>query len=912
MSLKSGTRVGHYEILSLIGSGGMGEVYRARDTKLSRDIALKILPDTFASDIDRAARFQREARVLATLNHPNIGHIYGLEDSGTPQALVLELVDGPTLAERIDQGPITFDDALPIARQIATALEAAHELGIIHRDLKPANVKVRPDGTVKVLDFGLAKAFDPVAESAVEALNSPTLTARGTQMGVVLGTAAYMSPEQAKGKVVDRRADIWAFGAVLYEMLTGRRPFIGEDVSDTLAAVLRQDVDWSALPAETPAAVRRVIQRCLDRDVRRRLRDIGEARIVLEDPSVTAASSPTLRSADIAVSSDSNLPRPRWQRYAVVSAVLAAVTLLAGAAGWYLKPAPVPLITRFQFTPPPGVGFTSPARHFLNISSDGTQIVYVANNRLYLRKIGEPDSHPIPGTDGLGTLAAPAFSPDGGSVVFWSSDSTIRRVSLDGGAVVALCQSDGVFGMSWSQEGIVFAQGNLGTIMRVSPNGGTPEVIAKADAGEMVQGGQILPGGRHLIFTATSDPNTLARWDKARIMVQTLGTSERRTIVEGGSDARYLSTGHLLYAVGGVVFAAPFDASRAQRQGPGVPVVEGVRRGVPAATGAAQLAVSATGTLVYVPGPTIASFSAVDFGLADRKGNVKPLNLPHGAYAHPRVSPDGRHLAFDVASGQESFVALYDLAGTTAVRRLTLGGTSRFPVWTADGTRVAYQSDREGDSGIFWQRADGSGSAERLTKPAAGESHVPEAWSPVSNTLLYSVVKGPSEYTLWTLSLPDRITTSFGSIRSTIPINAVFRKDGRWIAYQTNQLGRSMVYVQPVPPTGSVYQVAAPAGDQPHEPLWSPDGRELFYNPRAGGFEVVSMTTDKGVAFGNPTAVPRAFQLNPPQGRRSYDITPGGLIVAVILPGTGDATTAAQFEVVVNWFQELKRRMSAK
>src|SRR5688572_1132314 len=299
MSLTSGTRLGCYEIVSLLGLGGMGEVYRARDTKLSREVALKILPDTFAGDTDRATRFQREARLLATLNHPNIGHIYGLEDSGTPHALVLELVEGPTLAQRIAEGPIALDDALPIAVQIATALEAAHEQGIVHRDLKPANIKVRPDGTVKVLDFGLAKAFDPVAESSAEALNSPTLTARGTQIGMVLGTAAYMSPEQAKGKAVDRRADIWAFGAVLYEMLTGRRAFMGDDVSDTLAAVLRQDLDLSALPAGTSPAVRRLIQRCLDRDVRRRLRDIGEARIVLDDPSAIVPA------ADVAASTDS-------------------------------------------------------------------------------------------------------------------------------------------------------------------------------------------------------------------------------------------------------------------------------------------------------------------------------------------------------------------------------------------------------------------------------------------------------------------------------------------------------------------------------------------------------------------------------------------------------------------------------
>jgi serine/threonine-protein kinase len=906
MSLSGGTRIGAYEILSLLGSGGMGEVYRARDTKLGRDVALKILPDAFATDLDRVSRFQREARVLASLNHPNIGHIYGLEDSGTPQALVLELVEGPTLADRIATGPLALDEALPIARQIAVALEVAHEHGVVHRDLKPANVKVRDDGTVKVLDFGLAKAFSQTPESTVDALDSPTLTARATQLGVVLGTAAYMSPEQAKGKVIDRRADIWAFGAVLYEMLSGRRAFDGEDVSDTLAAVLRHELDWSALRSDTPPGVRRLIGRCLDRDTRRRLRDIGEARIVLEDPGGDAVSSASTHLTGVAVPA---ARRPLWRRLLPIAATAVAVALVAGAAAWYLKPAPEPIVTRFRFSLPTGVTLTTLARNFVTISPDGTQIVFVANNRLYARSMWEADAHPVPGTEGPGILGVPVFSPDGRSIAYWSStDSTIKRVSIEGGTVTTLCQADTPFGMSWAREGLVFAQGVRGTVMRVSPNGGTPDLIARVKPDELVNHPQILPGGRHLVFTVLSVPNTLGRWE-GRVVVQALGSTEQRTILDRGTDARYLPTGHLAYAVGGVVFAAPFDASRAEFTGTGVAVLEGVRRSLPAATGAAQYAVSATGTLVYVPGPTAAAADIVDLGLSDRKGAVTPLNLPRGPYAYPRVSPDGRRIAFDVAKGQESFVAVYDLAGRTSMRRLLLGANSRFPVWTSDSRRVVYQSDREGDTGIFWQPADGTGGAERLTKPGPGETHVPDAWSPVSNTLLLSVVKGAGEQTLWALSLPDKTIAPFGGISSTIPINPVFSHDGRWIAYQTNQSGRSAIYVQPNPPTGSVHQLLAPPGDQPHEPLWSPDSKELFYNPRALGFEVVTVTTQPEFGFGNPVALQRSFQLSPPQARRSYDMTRGGLILAVTMPGAGDAS-APQFEVVVNWFHELKQRLA--
>ena len=914
MSLASGTRIGIYEIVAPIGAGGMGEVYRARDTRLNRDVALKILPDTFAADTSRVMRFRREAHLLATLNHANIAQIYGFEEIAprseeavASAAIVLELVEGPTLAERRLEGPLSVDETVAIARQIAEALETAHECGVIHRDLKPANIKVRDDGTVKVLDFGLAKAFDPGATISVDSLSSPTVSQHGTQLGVILGTAAYMAPEQAKGRSVDRRADIWAFGVVLYEMLSGRRLFEGDDVSETLAAVLRQPIEWSALPAGTPAALRHLLARCLERDTRKRLRDIGEARIALESPSLSlagAGGSPELPGTAVE-------PRlPLWRRVMPLVAVAVFVASIATLVGWYFKPTPPAPVVRFGYPLIGGLTFVPFARPILSVSPDGTQIAYVygEDRRIYVHRISELDAQAVPGTENLGELFAPAFSPDGRALAFWSGDGTIKRVPVEGGPAVTLCQADNPYGLSWGERGIVFAQGEQATIMRVSADGGAPAVIARASKGELVSGPEVLPGGRFLLFSVTSGAlgvGSIGDWDKARIVAHSLESGEQHTIIEGGSDARYLPTGHLVYASGGVLFAAPFDATRAQLEGPGVPVVSGVRRASPG-IGSAHYALSSAGTLVYIPGPAVRS-ATIDFGLFDRTGKGTPLKLPLGNYSGPRVSPDGGRLAFTVSAGQEEYIAVYDLSGTKAMRRLTLEGNNRFPVWASDGSRVAYQSNREGDVSIFWQAADGSGGAERLTTAGPGESHSPESWSPTTNTLLFSVYKD-GEHTLWTLSLPDKTVARFGALRSTVPINAVFSPTGRWVAYQSDQSGRTTVYVQPVPPTGAVYPLLRRGTDVPHEPLWSPKGNELFYNPRAGSFEVVGVTTEPEFGFGNPTKLPRPFRLTPPQGRRSYDVATDGRIVAIIVPEGSEESPGTQqpLALVLNWHEELK------
>jgi eukaryotic-like serine/threonine-protein kinase len=906
ISLLPGATLGPYEILSPLGSGGMGEVYRARDTKLNRDVAIKVLLPSVADDADRLARFAREAQVLASLNHPNIAQIHGVEDAAGVHALVMEMVEGPTLADRIAAGPIPLDEALPIAKQIAEALEAAHEQGVIHRDLKPANIKVRADGTVKVLDFGLAKAMDPMASSSAAAINSPTLTAHATEMGIILGTAAYMSPEQAKGRAVDRRADIWAFGAVFYEMLSGRRAFQGDDISDTLAAVLRQDLDWSALPLATPPAIRQLIVRCLARDIKKRLRDIGEARILLEDPAATAAfTSAALPSAARPVAAD----RASWRR-ALALALTALIALATGAAVvWRLRPAPVLPVMRFSVPLPEGELFSGTGRHVLDVAPDGSHIVFVANGRLYLRSMAERTSRVIAGIDGFGNVTNPVFSPDGRSIVFFAGgDSTLKRIAVTGGAAVTLCPAANPFGIHWGPDGIIFGQARAG-IMRVSEGGGSAETIVPIKEGEFAHGPQMLPGGRHVLYTVAggSAPD---RWDKARIVVQELPSGAPKTIVDGGSDARYLTTGHLVYALGGVLLAAPFDLNALQTKGGPVPVVEGVSRATANQSGAAQFDVSTSGMLAYRPGPTSLATNAASMVITDSKGTVEAVKVVPGTYEFPRISPDGRHAVVQTSEQGEAIIWIIDLAGGTTMRRLTFGGNNRFPIWSGDGKYIVFQSDREGDLGIFWQPADGSTTAaQRLTRPNAGEEHAPQSWSRNNATMLYDVTnKARTEISLWSFSLADGKAAPFGSVRTPFQTGAVFSPDSRWVAYAATT-NVTTVYVEPFPRTEAKYQLFAKPGDSPHHMTWSPDGKMLYYTPRVGGFEAVAIITTPTFAFGNPAPVRRPGALGPTQTRRSYDVMPDGRFIAIRSADTVTTADEARIDVVLNWFEELRARV---
>ncbi len=891
-----GKTISHYKVLEKIGEGGMGEVYRATDTKLNRDVALKILPEQFASDTQRMGRFQREAEVLASLDHPNIGQIYGIEEAGQTKALVLQLIEGPTLAERIAQGPIPVEDALKIALQIAEGLEAAHEKGVIHRDLKPANIKITPEGQVKILDFGLAKAMEGEIP-ATDLSQSPTLTNAATQAGVILGTAAYMSPEQAKGKPVDKRTDIWAFGSVLYEMLTGRRTFEGEDVADTLASVLKSDPEWKALSAETPSAVQRLLQRCLIRDVQRRMRDIGDARIAieeyLEDPS----------GGIVQPDAAAVQAQPRRILPWVLGGVVVG-TLITGVAVWNLKPTEQqPLAARFYHELPYGQEFTRDQALLVAVSPDGSQIVYVANQQLYLRDLDEIEALPIQGTDE--DPSDPFFSPGGDWVGYFSaSGSQLKKIATIGGAPVTLCDSNRPHGASWGSDGTIL-WGQPEGIMRVSANGGIPELVVPTESPEQVHGPQMLPGGEWVLFTLTSGSGA-TRWDEAQIVVQSLDSGERKILWEGGSDARYVPTGHLVYALEEVLFALPFDLAGLEvSEGP-VPIVEGVLRASSIATGSANYGFSDRGTLIHVPGSAASTLRSLTW--VDRSGNEEHIEAEPRDYFYPRISPDGGRVALD-SRDEDTDIWIWDFARGT-LTRFTFGpGNKAYPVWTADGKRVAFGSG----GGFFWKASDNTGSLEQLggNLGEGSQSPNPYFFSLEGTELVFREQAHPD-----TADNIGMISIEEGSepewlLRSEFnERNAELSPDGRWMAYQSDESGQYEIYVRPFPNVeDGRWQVSNAGGIYP---LWSRDGRELFYlaGPPAR-LMVVPVQTDPTFVPENPQELLEWPYCSRGEGR-TYDVSPDGqrfLAFHTALLETDADASPPRINIVLNWFEELKERV---
>jgi len=889
-----GQTVAHYRVTAKLGAGGMGEVYRATDTKLGRDVALKVLPQAFTADPQRMARFQREAQVLASLNHPNIATIHGLEESGATRALVMELVEGPTLAERIAQAAIPLEEALPIAKQIAEALEYAHEHNIIHRDLKPANIKLTHDGKVKVLDFGLAKALQDDA-SAQDISSSPTLSVAATKAGFILGTAAYMSPEQARGKSVDRRADVWAFGVVLFEMLTGARAFAGEDISITLANVIKEDPDWQTLRADTPRRIRKLLRRCLAKDARQRLQAIGEARIALEEPFAEAAGE---AAATAIASSRLGAKRERWA-WGITTTLL----LAAGITGWVAmrgsSPGPAPVRRTMIALPgnetlPSGFTFST-----LALSPDGSNLVIYASRRgrgtgwqLYLRPMDQMEARPLDGTEDATT---PFFSPDGKWIGFFGGGK-LRKISVQGGSSATICDAANLRGAAWGlDDTIIFSQGGGAGLLRVPAAGGTPKPLTTVDPSKGDTNHRwphILPDGKAVLFS--SQRSTVL--DDTAIEVFSLATGQRRILLERGTAPQYAPTGHIVFYEDGALHAAPFDVGRLEITGPVVPVVENVWGDI--TSGAAHFSLSADGMLVYAPGGIQARPSKL--ALSDRKGAAQALPAPAQTYFCPTLSPDGRRAAVTV-QGPNTDVWVFDIARGTTTRLTFQPGEDEVPAWTPDGRKVAYSADIEGKGrALMWKNADGSG-AEEILWVGGSHTHL-GSFSPDARFLAFVDYDNITKGDIWVLPLDgDRKPLKF----LQTPFNErspAFSPDGRWIAYASDESGRDEVFVQPFPGPGGKWQVSTEGG---YGPAWARNGRELFYR-QGNKMMVVQVTSQPAFSASVPRQLFEGTFEAVARREANYDVMPDARRFLVIQPPEISAAMT-QLVVVTNWFEELKR-----
>jgi len=865
----------------------MGEVYQAHDTKLGRDVAIKVLPEAFAHDAERLSRFQREAKMLAALNHPNIATIHGLEQSASTSYLVMELVSGETLAERVKRdGAVPIEEALAISKQIAEALEAAHEKGIIHRDLKPANVKVTPEGKVKVLDFGLAKAFS--GDTSTEDMgNSPTLSMAATMQGVILGTAAYMSPEQAKGRAVDKRTDIWAFGAVLYELLTGKPAFHGEDVTDILAAVVRAEPDWNFLPPSTPTKIRDLLRRCLQKDMTQRFRDAGDARIEIADAIAAPKDSGITQTAPTSMSK-------------LLLAVAAAVTIIAVVALWVAwrstRPVERPLV-RLDVDLGPGVSLGSLSGPDAILSPDGTRLVYVSQGRLFTRRLDQPNTTELAGTQGA---FAPFFSPDGQWVAFFAQGN-LKKISVEGGAAVTLCDAANGRGGSWGEDGtIVFTPDGRVALSKVSTAGGAPQPLSTLDkqAGEITQRWpQVLPGAKAVLYTSSTHGY---HYEDADIIVYSMASGQRKTVLRGGFYARYLPSGQLVYMREGTLFAVAFDLDRLEVRGTPVPVLDQV--GYNAGTGSAQVNFSQTGTLIYRSG----GGGLVTVQWLDFAGKTQSLLAKADWYQHPSLSPDGSRLAINTTD-----IWVYEWQRDT-MTRLTFGpAVSTNPLWSPDSRYILYR----GPGGMFWTRADGSGKPQPLTQ--SKNPQYPWSFAPDGKRLAFFEFSPETRFDIWTVPLESDgaglragkpepfLQTPFDETHPT------FSPDGRWLAYDSNESGAYQVYIRAFPDKGGRWQISNSGGMYP---LWSHNGHELFFRTEDNQIMVASYTV-KGDSF--VVDKPRVWSEKRIANiglQANYDLAPDGKRIAAIMPAETVEAQNVQSHVTFleNFFDEMRRRTATQ
>jgi serine/threonine-protein kinase len=879
MSLAPGTRLGAYEITAPIGAGGMGEVYRGRDTKLDRDVAIKVLPETFASDPERIARFQREAKTLASLNHPHIGAIYGLEESNGIKALVLELVEGPTLADRIVQGPIPLEEALTIAKQIAEALEAAHEHGIIHRDLKPANIKLRSDGTVKVLDFGLAKAVEG-SSVRPDLSASPTITSPAMTLGgVILGTAAYMSPEQATGKPVDRRSDIWAFGCVVYELLTGARAFDGDSVSDTIALVLRADPDWTMLPAEVPQTLRIYLERCVEKRPQDRFQDVGDVRLALSgafDARVPATVPPKGRST---------------LTLAATASVLMALGALAGWIGrqpQQQRPAPT---RRFVVTASPALLARANINRDFAVAPDGRHLAYFATlggkRQIYLRSLGTVEAQPLRDAE---RWYEPFFSPDGQWIgVNDETDYTLRKIAITGGPPIPIAQiGKEITGATWGADGsIVFSTIDPDSgLWRVSADGGTPIPLTKPDTshGENLHAWpEFLPGGRVVVFAVRTVTGS-------KIVALDVASGEQKVLLPSGTAPRYSSSGHLLYGVDDAIFAVPFDAASLALTGQPVAIADGVNV---KPNGSMDFAVSQDGTLAYIPGSDTSGRRRLLW--IDRNGKVEPLGAPPRRYVSARLSPDGARVVLD-ARDNPAQVAIWDLRRSVMTPLSKDSELDLMPIWTRDGSRIVMTSVHSGVRDVVMRAADGTGTTHELTSGPL-EKMIDDV-SPDGSTLLFTEASANGGFDIKMLRLDEK---------KSVPLlqtkwwerNAAFSSDGSLIAYQSDESGGQEIWVRPFPDVNTARERVSTDGGV--HPVWA--GRELLYVTPTNRMMSATVSTTPTLRASTPKLVMQLPEYHFGLFSRPYDITPDGKRFLMIEKSSESDSVV----VVLNWFEELKR-----
>jgi serine/threonine protein kinase len=891
MPLSAGTSLGPYEILASIGAGGMGEVYRARDAKLKRDVAIKVLPAALARDPDRLARFEREARLMASLDHPNIGIIYGIEESNHTLALVLALIEGPTLADRIATGPVPIEEAIHIAGQIADALEYAHDRGVIHRDLKPANVKITPEGTVKVLDFGLAKALTGEADAlsaspANSPAMSPTLTMRATQAGMILGTAAYMAPEQAKGKTADRRADIWAFGVVFFEMLTGEPLFTGDSAAEIMASAIKEEPNLNRLPKSTPPAIRRLIERCLNKDPKQRLQAIGEARITLRSPHVNVEPA-AVPSAELPVAPAA--PKKSLLPWIIAASAILALALAALSWVHFREVPPVEKSLRFQIPPPD----QAPIGAF-RLSPDGRYLAFISGAKVWVRSLDSLESKSLEGTEGA---TYPFWSPDSENLGFFSGGK-LKRIPRTGGPVQTLCDAATGRGGTWSREGvIVFSPGPTATLFRVSAAGGAPVPVTKFLGSSASQGHrfpEFLPDGQHFLYAAQSD-----KPEDNGVYVGGLDGTRARILPEQSSaifapGPAGQTNGYILFRRLDTLMAQPFDAARLQLAGDVFPVSDRVGEAFASNTGFGAFSLSADGTLVLGSGES----GSRQFVWFDRAGKrmaaaTEPGNLLTDSA--PTLSPDGKKLVYVAGNNEESTIWLQDLAGGSPSRFTFAPGRNSNGVWSPDGSRIVFswQSRSTSNSDLIVKPANGAGKEELLLH--AGVNGVATDWSRDGKLLAYSTDLPSAD--LWLLPLEGErkpvsfLRTPFGEQ------DGHFSPDAKFLVYNSDESGQHQIYVQPVPPNGSKWQVSKAGGANP---AWRRDGKEIFYVAPDRKLMAVPVKTEPAFEATTPQTLFEA-------GNGAYIPSPDGQRFLVVVPAGGEAAQAPSLTVVTHWQAGLKK-----